>query len=390
MSKGINLRAVLAAYNLPENFKAAFAVLALEHLHLPQSGTRVSGRSLSQLTQRQRAQALLKMFVDLRKGGFALTTPYNLRQKHVQWLVQSWVEGQKLDVGSVELRLTHLRALAAWMGKTAMIGRIEDYVERPADYKRSYIARKDRSWEGNGIDALAKIEEIAGTDRHVAMQLKLEAGFGLRAKESWCLRPVHDVLPSGHLHTVDGTKGGRPRKVPIEFIWQYDLLIEVAELAGQTNPTRGTLIPRHYTLNQWRRHFYAVLEKHGVTKDGCGVTAHGLRHQYFHQMYERMAGQAAAIKGGGKVIDRERHEEAMRKIVAAAGHSRQTKANAYLSTYSFQAAESRPAVTPEMAAQAVRDADGVKAKAAIALGITRQALYRILAKLQTTPNGSNQ
>ncbi|KAI3611776.1 Phage integrase, N-terminal SAM-like (plasmid) [Cupriavidus necator H850] len=384
MSKGINLRAVLAAYNLPENFKAAFAVMAVQHLHLPHSGTRVSGRSLSQLTQRQRAQALLKMFVDLRKGGFALVSPYNLKQKHIQWLVQSWVLEQKLDVGSVELRLTHLRALTAWMGKANMVGSIDDYVERPADYKRSYIAHKDRSWEGNGVDALAKIAEIAGTDQHVALQLRLEAAFGLRAKESWRLRPLQDVLPSGHLHTVDGTKGGRPRKVPIEFIWQYDLLMEVANLAGEANPERGTLIPRSYTQARWRRHFYAVLEKHGITKNGCGVTAHGLRHQYFHQMYERNAGQAAAIKGGGKVIDRLRHEEAMRKIVEAAGHSRQTKANAYLSTYSVQAAASRPVVTPEMAAQAVKDAGGVKAKAAQALGITRQALYRLLARLPDT------
>ncbi|GAB7546910.1 integrase domain-containing protein [Cupriavidus sp. 8B] len=381
MSKGINLRAVLAAYNLPESLKSAFAVLAAAHLHSPHSTTRVSGRSLSQMSQRQRAQALLKMFVDLREGGFALTTPYNLRQKHIQWLVRYWVLEQKLSVGTVELRLTHLRALTSWMGKTNMVGSLDDYVERPADYKRSYIAREDRSWAGNGVDAVAKIAEIAGTDRHVALQLKLEAAFGLRAKESWRLRPIQGVLPSGHLHVVAGTKGGMARNVSIEFTWQYDLLIEVAELAAETNPKYGTLIPQTYTQDQWRRHFYSVLEKHGVTKNGCGVTAHGLRHQYFHQMYERTAGQAAAIKGGGKVIDRARHEEAMRKIVAAAGHSRQTKANAYLSTYSVQAAASRPVATPEMAAQAVADAGGVKAKAAQALGITRQALYRLLARL---------
>ncbi len=212
MSKGINLRAVLAAYNLPDNFKAAFAVLAAQHLHLPHSGTRVSGRSLSQLTQRQRAQALLKMFVDLRKGGFALVSPYNLKQKHIQWLVQSWVLEQKLDVGSVELRLTHLRALTAWMGKANMVGSIDDYVERPADYKRSYIAREDRSWEGNGVDALAKIAEIGGTDRHVALQLRLEAAFGLRAKESWRLRPLQDVLrPAICTRSMGPKAGGRVR-----------------------------------------------------------------------------------------------------------------------------------------------------------------------------------
>ncbi|MWL91419.1 integrase domain-containing protein [Cupriavidus sp. SW-Y-13] len=380
MSKTINLRPILEQYNLPERFKAEFAVLAAEHLHLPHSGTRVSGRSLSQMSQRQRIQALLAMVVELRRiGGMAITSPYAIRQKHIRWLVRYWVEDRKLNVGTVELRLTHLRAFMSWMGKGNMVGRIEDYTVRPDGYVRGYVAKEDRSWEGNGIDALAKIAEIEVTDRHVSLQLKLEAGFGLRAKESWRLRPAMDLLPSGMLHVQDGTKGGRPRRVPIEFDWQYELLGQAARLAESTNPGRGTLIPATFTQNQWRRRFYTVLEKHGITKGGVGVTAHGLRHQFLQQMYERHSGQAAAVKGGGKILDAEAHREAMRKVVEAAGHSRATKANAYLSTYSTQLAMARRELTVAEVKAAIKAADGNKAVAARALEISRAKLYRILA-----------
>ncbi|AAP86078.1 Integrase domain-containing protein (plasmid) [Cupriavidus necator H16] len=381
MIKTIHLRPIINQYNLPERFKTEFALLAAEHLHLPHSGTRVSGRSLSQMSQRQRLQALLAMFVELRSvGGMAVNSPYSIRQKHVRWLVQYWVGDRKLNAGTVELRLTHLRALMSWMGKTNVVGRIDDYVERPAGYARSYIAREDKSWEGKGIDAAAKIAEIEVTDAHVALQLKLEAAFGLRAMESWRLRPALDVLPSGMLHVHDGTKGGRPRRVPIEFGWQYELLGKAATLAYATNPEKGTLIPATYTQIRWRRRFYTVLEKHGVTKNGQGVTAHGLRHQFLQQMYQRESGQAAAVKGGGKVVDVQAHREAMRKVVEAAGHSRATKANAYLSTYATQLSIGRTDPTLEDVKAAIAAAGGNKAVAARELGISRTKLYRILAQ----------
>lgn len=384
MSKTINLRPILGQYNLPERFKAEFAILAAEHLHLPHSGTRVSGRSLSQMSQRQRIQALLAMVVELRRiGGMAVASPYAIRQKHIRWLVRYWVEDRRLNVGTVELRLTHLRAFMSWMGKGKMVGRIEDYVVRPDGYVRGYVAKEDRSWDGNGIDALAKIAEIEVTDRHVALQLKLEAGFGLRAKESWRLRPAMDILPSGLLHVHDGTKGGRPRRVPIEFDWQYELLGQAARLAESSNPGRGTLIPDGYTQDRWRRRFYTVLEKHGVTKNGVGVTAHGLRHQFLQQMYQRHSGQPAAVKGGGKVQDAAAHHEAMRKVVEAAGHSRATKANAYLSTYATQQTRDRPEPTVAEIEAAIAQAGGNKAVAAKALGSSRAKLYRMLAKRET-------
>lgn len=69
----------------------------------------------------------------------------------------------------------------------------------------------------------------------------------------------------------------------------------------------------------------------------------------------------------------------MRRVVEAAGHSRVTKANAYLSTFARQERLAKPLVTLAQAAMALQAAGGNKSHAAAALGISRQALYRLLA-----------
>jgi hypothetical protein len=74
--------------------------------------------------------------------AWPVTSPYAIRQKHIRWLVRYWVEDRKLNVGTVELRLTHLRAFMSWMGKANMVGRIDDYTARPEGYVRGYVAEK--------------------------------------------------------------------------------------------------------------------------------------------------------------------------------------------------------------------------------------------------------
>jgi hypothetical protein len=96
------------------------------------------------------------------------------------------------------------------------------------------------------------------------------------------------------------------------------------------------MIPVGRSKSQWRDHYYYVLETHGVTRSGLGITSHGLRHQYLQQMYERLTGSPAPIKNAGTRPDRETHLAAMQQVVEAAGHSRATKANAYLSTFATQ------------------------------------------------------
>jgi integrase len=373
MAAILNVRAIVNGYGLSPEFRDALLKLFDEHVAAIHSATRISRKALSIKTQEKRTTVLCKAFRELKDGGYALQTPWSLKAKHVEYLVRAWVAtGQ--SGGTIENKLTYLRAIAQWMGKANLVGTLADYVDRREHgLVRSYVATEDKSWEAHGIDAEAKIDEIAQTCPYTAIQLKLQAAFGLRVEESFMLRPVEAVRNPQTLAVTRGTKGGRPREVPIAR--KLAILEEAARLS---NGLSGSTVPADRTLKQWRDWYYYVLAKHGVTKSGIGVTSHGLRHGYLQTLYEQEAGVPAPVKRAEMRPDPQLHHEAMRRVVEAAGHSRVTKANAYLSTFARQERLQKTLPSAEAVSAALAAAEGNKSHAAKALGISRQTLYRIL------------
>ncbi|MGF6915900.1 integrase domain-containing protein [Paraburkholderia sp. 40] len=373
MAAILNVRAIVNSYGFGPEFRDAMLNLFDENVARVHSTTRVSGRALSIKTQEYRVAKLCKAFRELLDGGFFLRSPWSLKHKHVTFLVKSWVAAGQSG-GTIENKLTYLRALAQWMGKRNLIGSLDDYVDRQAlGLKRSYVATEDKSWSAHGVDAVAKIDEIAQTCPHTAVQLKLQAAFGLRIEESFMLRPAEAARSPRLLAVTRGTKGGRPREVPIET--KIGIL---EEAAGLSNGLTGSTVPADRTLGQWRDWYYYVLEKHGITKRGMGITSHGLRHEYLQMLYKDTTGVPAPIKRADARPDPKLHEEAMRRVVEAAGHSRLNKSGAYLSTFATQDRMQKKLPTIDDAQSALTAASGNKSHAAKALGISRQALYRIL------------
>jgi integrase len=285
------------------------------------------------------------------------------------------------EIGTMQTKLTHIKAFTHWMGKFDLVKSLYDYEPKEElGGSRHYVTTTDKSWKAHGINALEKIAEIAETDPRVAVQLKLQAVFGLRIEESF-LMPIEKTIRE-HLRTggkrvvVDkGTKGGRRREVPVDLRLQYAVLEEALKYA---NADSGSTIPSGYTAKSWRSAYYEVLIKHGITKKDLGITSHGLRHEWLQEYYKALTGYDAPIKGGDERPDIETHRKAMKVAIEAVGHSRPEKTGMYISTHAAMDKLKAPVVEIDDVRRALAEFGGEKKAAAAKLGISRQRLYRIM------------
>ena len=167
--------------------------------------------------------------------------------------------------------------------------------------------------------------------------LALQYYFGLRVKESIELRPMDMVVGNAQggqsLEIHEGTKGGRPRLVPVETAAQADVIAWARSVAvrGSTKRLRWT----DCTWKQAQNRFYNLARKRlGLTKKILGVTCHGLRHSYVQAAYRRQTGFPSPIEGGalGK-IDRETHDRGCITVAHAVGHGRRDVTPSYYGSY---------------------------------------------------------
>ena len=114
--------------------------------------------------------------------------------------------------------------------------------------------------------------------------------------------------------------------MPIETDAQRDLLDQVKIVAAQNG---RSLIPARYTLKQWLRHVYYVLECCGVSRKD-GIVAHGGRHQYANDQFEVLTGEPTRLRGGGgDRLTREQERSARLEVSARLGHARVAITSAY-------------------------------------------------------------
>ncbi|MDK9702545.1 MAG: integrase domain-containing protein [Sulfuritalea sp.] len=310
----------LANQVLTPQFRAELARLIGPHnrkAHDRRGGVK---RDCSSATRDDRESILLLVFAELWKLGYKLKSPTGLREKHLHALATHW-HSKNLAASTLHKRFCTLRVFAGWVGKRGLVGDIETYFEDPAALKRSIVTTKSRAWEDAGVDVAAMIQQATTIDERFGLYLSLQHHFGLRVKESIQLRPLHSAFDEGVLEVYEGTKGGRPRLVPIETPAQQEVATWARKVAAKSRTGRIRW-PGHTWIRAHDR-FYNLMKKIKATKAQLGITAHGLRHGDAQRAYAKTSGCPSPVHGGapGK-LDWATHHYAAIKVSCRLGHNR--------------------------------------------------------------------
>jgi len=285
-------------------------------------------KPVSDDTKYKRFTECQSMCHDLHNLGYKVMLPTQIRQKHVKALTHYW-EASDLMPGTIAQKVSVLRTLLGWVGRTDVIGTLtnEDMFNDPKCTVRTLVAKEDKSWDKK-TDILRLLDQVEADDKFVGRQLKLAHFFGMRVEETMMLRPAVDYdRNSSVLHVRRGTKGGRPRIVLVEKEAQKELLETLIE---QSFGKPVSTMPLRAKLGGWLKHFYKVCNRHGISRKD-GITPHGLRHGYAHRLYEEKTGSAPTAVTGVKLDIDYINDRIARLLVAEdLGHSRVSISSAYL------------------------------------------------------------
>lgn len=272
-------------------------------------------------TRSKRQKVLIGAFRTLHEIGYSIQSPQNLRPKHIHALGRE-LEVRGLSASTIQNTLSVLRVFCEWIGKPGMIKSPVEYVDHKDSVTRHYKADKDKSWSAHQLDVDQFAVKAASIEPRCGIYIHLAVKFGLRKLECISLRP-HRADRGDHLYILDGTKGGRPRIIPIQTQDQRDLIDQCKRLAG-ANINAHVGIPNK-TKEQALNRFEYVLRKLGITKKDEGVTLHGLRHQYINDRLAEL-GVQSPVRGGDlkeqKKADEETVQHAQRIVAEEVGHSR--------------------------------------------------------------------
>ena len=217
-------------------------------------------------TQRKRFYEL-RAAGNLIKGEFGLQKWDNLKEKHVEFLVEHWKskhEGNR----TLDQKLTHFRWLLGKIGKPILLPRrnVELGITPGPRYTRQGKIVLDSQLK----EALERL-----TDPRIRAAALLARYVCLRFEEASHLRPWRD-WQDDRVWVKRGTKGGRPRYLFLHNPKQR----EVLELARSLASWDNCLIPRDFaTFEEWRQYAYRELKKAGISR-ATDRTFHDLRRTY--------------------------------------------------------------------------------------------------------------
>ena len=269
-------------------------------------------------TQASRASHLHIMARELSEMGYRHLSPRNLKRKHVDALVNRWLQA-RLAIVTVKSRVSTMRWLARTIGKPNVIPRTNVELGIP-----------DRVRAGQPSKAFTLSQEVLERvpSPYIRVSLELEEKFGLRREEACKIKPHEAHQDDWLVLKASWCKGGRERKIRIRTNEQRDLL-ERAKVLAETTPERS-LIP----VETYKKHI-KVYERRTYK---AGIRSpHGLRHAYAQARYNELTGWECPAAGGpsGKDLKEQGKEDkdkwARKIITEEMGHGRGQITVTYLS-----------------------------------------------------------
>ena len=276
------------------------------------------GTSLAFQTKQNYQDMLNKSIRDLDELGFTLRDVNQLKQKHIDALVEYWRD-QYLKTATIKNRMSALRNACRLLNKHNVVHNNDDY----GIGKRSYMPDKNKAIDHIDFDKIA--------DPYIALSLRLQQLFGLRREE--CLKFTPSFADKGDFIELKSswTKGGIGRVVPILTAEQRKYLNEAKQLCG-----KESLIPKNKTFIEQRNLYDRLTHQAGLNN------LHGLRHAYAQNRYLELThkftdnhGWKSPIGGGQSRqaltrYERQIDQKAREIISRELGHSRVAITKIYL------------------------------------------------------------
>jgi integrase len=269
-------------------------------------------------SQKDRKNALGAIGKEL-KSEFKMQKIENLKQKHVQHLVQKW-QDDNLSNATIKNKMTHLRWAADAMGKDNLI---------PA--KNSDLGIEDRRIDYNNNKSWEPSESLKNSlPERLSIQVDLMREFGMRFKEAALFRPLENSS-NDKIQITYGTKGGRDREFYITNERQKEVLNKACEYVRNNGSLNGNLINPMESYKKFEDSTRNTYRDAGIVKSGIG-SCHGLRHKYAQDRYEQMTGwrcpasmsseERTAFRDSMTSEMRELEREKMLELSEELGHSR--------------------------------------------------------------------
>ena len=270
---------------------------------------------MSHETRYSMAKRLKTTFKDLHEVGYKLPHIRNVKQKHIETLVQHWKENG-LAAGTIKNRMANLRFVCESFGRSNVMKTNKEYgIEN-----RSYILTENKAVKELNLEQIQ--------DNQLKLSLRFQQEFGLRREECLKIKPqqAFTTTPGGSnvlKLQASWTKGGIERNIPIETENQLALIQEAIKVVG-----KNSLIPNDKTYIERRNQYDDLTHRAGLRN------LHGLRHAYAQNRYFELTNRYAnghgwhsPIAGGPKRHQMSKEQKAIDKKVRIRishelGHSR--------------------------------------------------------------------